>query len=166
MTLLDGLLIAAATGFVAALGTWFAGRLLQDRDEQHRGLAAGRLVYLELQRNYASAVAARNENRSSQSLPLMTSKVWDALQVDVTKILDKRQIGVVVSPYFWLDILRVQGQSDWLTRGYAKLSGDERKWFDQLHTALREAKDVLAPLVWDHDQLKRLMEADRDAGML
>jgi hypothetical protein len=153
-------LVVAVTALATVLGTFLAFRQLQDRDERRRGEAAGRLVYLELSRNYHWVREFRNGHKTSRSLPFLTTGTWDAVEVDVARILDRRLIGKVVLPYFWIGTLK-RSSTEWdiLTKGYAKLAGYERQWFDEMERALSEATDVLGPIVWDKEQLERMRTA-------
>jgi hypothetical protein len=152
-------LIAAVTAVAASGGTWAAGRWLQDRDERRRGLAAGRLVYMELARNHRWVKEFRKGGRAPQSLPFTTSATWEAVQIDVARIIDKRHVGTLLLPYSWLVTLRTAQGLDWIAKTYAKLAGYERQWFDELEKALDDALDRLEPVVWDKEQAQRVREA-------
>jgi hypothetical protein len=157
------LLVVALTALATAVGTFVAFRQLQDRDERRRGEAAGRLVYLELSKNYRWVRAFRQGHRTSGSLPFMTSTTWDAVQVDIARIVDRHLIGTVLLPYFWIETMR-RASKEWdiISKGYAKIAGYERQWFDELEKALSEATDVLGPIVWDKAQLERMRTALRE----
>jgi len=156
---LELVLIAGVTALAASGGTWVAGRWLQQREEKRRGVAASRLVYLELSRNHQSVMAFRKGGRSSQSLGFLSSAAWDAVQVDVARVVDKRYVATVALPYFWISTLRAAQGINWLDKGYAKLSGAEREWFTEIEDTSREALDRLGPVVWDKDQVGRLRDA-------
>ncbi len=156
---LELVLIAGVTALAASAGTWIAGRWLQQRDEEARGVAAGRLVYLELSRNLWYVREFRKGGRASQALPFTSSDAWLVVQIDLARVVSKRDIATLVLPYSWLSTVQSAQQIDWLTKTYARLSGYERQWFDNLDQALAGALDTLGPLVWDRDQLQRLREA-------
>jgi len=153
-------LVAGATALAASVGTWLAGRWLQERDEKRRGLAAGRLLYLELSRNHRAVRQFRKGGKTSASLPFLTTATWEQVQVDVTRIIDKRHVGTLALPYFWVYTIRaaVEGMN-LLEKGYAKLTGYEREWFDDLEKSSLEAIDRLGSVVWDKGQLERLRSA-------
>jgi hypothetical protein len=44
----------------------------------------------------------RKGHKTSASLPFLTTATWDAVQVDIARIVDRRLIGKVVLPYFWI----------------------------------------------------------------
>jgi hypothetical protein len=161
---LELVIVASVTALAASAGTWLAGRWLQQRDERRRGVAASRLVYLELSRNRQSVMAFRKGGRSSQSLGFLSSAAWEALQVDVARIVDKRYIATVALPYFWISTLRAVQGINWLDKGYAKLSGAEREWFTQVEDTSREALDRLGRVVWDKDQVERLRDTVPNDG--
>jgi len=117
------------------------------------------LVYLELSRNHRWVKEFRKGGRTAESLAYMSSATWDSVQVDVARVIGKKHIGKLVLPYVWLNTLRTAQGMDWIAKGYAKLAGYERQWFDELEKALGEAMDRLGPLVWDKDQLQHLREA-------
>ena len=161
---LELVIVASVTALAASAGTWLAGRWLQQCDEHRRGVAASRLVYLELSRNHQSVMAFRKGGRSSQSLGFLSSAAWEALQVDVARIVDRRYIATIALPYFWISTLRAVQGINWLDKGYAKLSGAEREWFTQVEDTSREALDRLSPVVWDKDQVERLRDAVPNDG--
>src|SRR6266567_1044797 len=106
VTAVEVVLVAAATALAAVGGTWIAGRWLQDRDARQRGWAAGRLVYLELSSNYGWVRQFRLGGQRTSSLPFTSSAVWDAVQVDIARVMSPREIGKLVLPYFWLSTIR------------------------------------------------------------
>src|SRR5258708_38704681 len=97
--------------------------------------------------------------RSSHSRGFLSSAAWEAVQVDVARVVDKRYIETVALPYFWISTLRAVQGINWLDQGYAKLSGAEREWLTQVEDTSREALDRLGPVVWDKGQLGRLRDA-------